>query len=519
MFRNVILVLTAVLAAFGASVPPSDTDAWVARAMKEFDVPGVALAVIKDGKPVLVRGYGVRKLGDSAAVDANTLFGIASNSKAFTATALAILVDEGKISWDDPVQKHLPTFATWDPWVSREVTIRDLLCHRIGLGLGAGDLLFWPDTDVTREQVVSATRWIRPTTSFRSKYAYNNLAFVVAGEVVRAVSGKPWDQFVRERIFTPVGMSGSQITTLGFRPGDNVAAPHSRGWRLEGALTPIPATKDDTWAAAAGVKSNLLDLTKWVSAHLNQGKVDGKQVWSEKAEYEMQSPQTIINIPREGPAALRPLRANFSAYGLGFSLRDYKGRKIVSHGGALTGMLTTIYMIPQENLGIVVLTNQEEGGLMSSVVWHIVDHYLDQPSTDWIGAFKTSRTEMLKRANDAEKKLDVGRAKASKPSLPLSGFAGTWSDAWYGKATLAVDGSRLVLRMARTPAMVADLEQWQHNTFRAVFRDKTVPDAFVTFGLDAKGKPVEMKMEAVSSLADFSFDYGDLLFRPEPAAK
>jgi len=242
MFRNVILVLTAVLAGFGASAPPSDTDAWVARAMKEFDVPGVALAVIKDGKPVLVRGYGVRKLGDSAAVDANTLFGIASNSKAFTATALAILVDEGKISWDDPVQKHLPTFATWDPWVSREVTIRDLLCHRIGLGLGAGDLLFWPDTDVTREQVVSATRWIRPTTSFRSKYAYNNLAFVVAGEVVRAVSGKPWDQFVRERIFTPVGMSGSQITTLGFRPGDNVAAPHSRGWRLEGALTPIPAT-------------------------------------------------------------------------------------------------------------------------------------------------------------------------------------------------------------------------------------------------------------------------------------
>jgi CubicO group peptidase (beta-lactamase class C family) len=510
------LVLIAVAAALaGATAPPSDLDAWVGRAMREFDVPGVAVAIVKDGQTVLRRGYGVRRLGDAAKVDEHTLFGIASNSKAFTATALAMLVDEGKIAWDDPVQKHLPSFAMYDPYVSRELTVRDLLCHRSGLGLGAGDLLFWPDTDVTREQVVAAARYIRPATSLRSKYAYNNLMFVVAGEVVRAVAGKPWDDFIHERIFSPLGMTESQITTLGFRPGDNVAAPHSRGWRLEGTLTPIPATKDQTWAAAAGIKSNLTDLTKWVSAHLAQGKANGRQIWSEKAEYEMWSPQTIINVSQGGSAALRPLRPNFSAYGLGFSLRDYKGRKIVSHGGALTGMLTTIYMVPQENLGIVVLTNQEESGLMSAVVWHIVDHYLDQPASDWIAIHKQAGAERMQRAKQAEQKQEQARARDSKPSLPLSGYAGTWTDAWYGNATLAIEGAKLVLRMSRTPAMVGDLEHWQYNTFRCVFRDKTIPDAFVTFGIDVKGKAGEMRMEAVSSLADFSFDYQDLLFRPQ----
>src|SRR4051812_16246522 len=356
MHRSRLPILSLV-AALVAVAQPADLDAWVSRTMQTFEVPGIAVAIVKDGRTVVSKGYGVRKLGSSAPVDEHTLFGIASNTKAFTATALAMLVGEGKIKWDNPVTTYLPSFAMYDPYVSRELTVRDLLCHRSGLGLGAGDLLFWPDTDITRDQVVAATRYIRPASSLRSHYAYNNLMFVIAGEVIHAVSGKPYEDFIRERIFQPLGMTETRITQIGLSEDQNVAAHHSRGWQLEGTLTPIPPTRDETWAAAAGIKSNLVDLTKWVSAHLN----GTSRVWSEQAEWDLQAPQTILNIPiGSSSSPLRALRPDFSAYGLGLQLRDYKGRKIVSHGGALTGMLTMIYMLPEEKLGIIVLTNQEE---------------------------------------------------------------------------------------------------------------------------------------------------------------
>lgn len=507
-FRLVFLLFVAVLVAVAQ---PADLDAWVGRTIQTFEVPGIAVAIVKDGKTVVSKGYGVRKLGSPAPVDEHTLFGIASNTKAFTATALAMLVDQGKVKWDDPVSTYLPNFAMYDPWVSRELTVRDLLCHRSGLGLGAGDLLFWPDTDITRDQVVAATRYIRPASSFRSHYAYNNLMFVIAGEVIHAITGKPYENFIRERIFQPLGMTETRITQIGLSEDENVAAHHSRGWRLEGTLTPIPPTRDETWAAAAGIKSNLVDLTKWVSAHLN----GSNRVWSERAEWDLQSPQTIINIPRNvSVSALSALRPDFSAYGLGFQLRDYKGRKIVSHGGALTGMLTTIYMMPEEKLGIVVLTNQEESGAMSSIVWHVIEHYLGQAQQDWIAAFDNTRKKTLTDAKKNEEELAAARSRSSRPSLALSSYAGEYRDAWYGKANLQAEQGKLVLRMTHTPTMTADLQHWQYDTFRAIFRDKTVPDAFVTFTLDPKGKVTEMQMEAVSSLADFSFDYQDLLFRP-----
>ncbi len=517
--RTPVLLLLLCAAALAQTAPPADLDAWVSRAMQEFEVPGVAVGVVKDGGVVLARGYGVRKLGEPATVDAHTLFGIASNTKAFTAAALAMLVDEGKVSWDDPVQKHLPSFQLHDPFVTRELTVRDLLCHRSGLGLGAGDLLFWPDTDVTREQVVAAARWIRPASSFRSRYAYNNLMFVVAGQVVAAVSGKSWDDFVRERIFAPIGMTETRIAVNGDSPGDNFAAPHSRGWRLEGTLTPIPPTQDRTWAAAAGIRSSVTDLSKWVLAHLNGGKVNGKPLWSEAAAREMWSAQTVIPISEPREEALKAAKPNFSAYGLGWSLRDYHGRKVISHGGALTGMVSTVVMAPSEKLGIIVLTNQEESGAFSAIVNHILDHYLSLPRTDWIAAYKASRKRTLARAAEAEAKQARERSADSKPSLALSLYAGDYRDSWYGNAVVTLEDGRLVLKMSRTPAMVADLEHWHYDTFLARWRDKTVPDAFVTFALNVEGKVGQVTMKAVSPLADFSFDYDDLLFTPVPKVK
>ena len=503
--RCMRLIRLFLLAATVVFAQPADLDAWVERAMKEFEVPGIAVGITKNGTVVTAKGYGVRTLGDPGRVNERTVFGIASNTKAFTAAALGILVDEGKLKWDDPVHKYLPAFGLHDPLAAREITVRDLLCHRSGLGLGAGDLLFWPDTDVSRAEVVASSRFIRPASSFRSRYHYNNLTFVVAGEVIAAAAGKSYDDFIRERILAPLGMTESRV---GFEAGPNVAMPHSRGWRLKGTLTPIPPTKDRTWAAAAGVKSSVSDLLKWLNGHLS-----GKRPWSDAVQREMWQPQTVLPVS-DPPAALRSTKANFAAYGLGWSMRDYQGRKVVTHGGALTGMVSVTYMIPEEGLGIVVLTNQEEGGAMSSIVNHVVDHYLSLPAQDWIAAYKTARQDLLEKARTAEAKLDAERARDTRPSLALNRYAGDYTDPWYGQVQILQDERGLVLRFTRTPSMVADLSHWHHNTFRAVFRDKTVPDAFVTFALDHRGRIDQMTMEAVSSLADFSFDYQDLLFRP-----
>lgn len=484
--------------------------------MKRFEVPGIGVAVVKDGRTVFAKGYGVRKLGMGDRVDEHTLFGIASNTKAFTAAALGILVDEGKVKWDDPVQKHLPAFQLHDPYVTREITIRDLLSHRSGLGLGAGDLLFWPDTNVSRAQVIAAARWIQPSSSFRSRYAYNNLAFVVAGEVIAAVSGKSWDDFIRERIFQPLEMREARISSIGIGEGANTAAPHSRGWRLQGELKPIPATRDETWAAAAGIKAGLHDLTKWIIVQLNRGEHGGgKRLWSESVAREMWTPQTILPIS-EGFPALRAAKPSFAAYGLGWSLRDYRGRKIVSHGGGLTGMVTLTTLVPDEKLGIVVLTNQEEGGAMNAVTQTLLDSYFDAPATDWVEAYYSARQSVLQRAAEAEAKFADARVKDTRPSLEPSRYAGTYIDPWYGNLELAFDDDKLTARMARTPSMVADLEHWHYDTFKVRWRDNTIPDAFITFALNFRGQIDRVTITPVSTLADFSFDYNDLLFRPAP---
>jgi CubicO group peptidase (beta-lactamase class C family) len=416
------------------------------------------------------------------------------------------------------VAQHLPGFAVFDPWVTRELSLRDTLSHRSGLGLGAGDLLFWPDTDRTREDVLRQTRFIRPASSFRSRYAYNNLMFVVAGEVVRAASGRPYDDFVRERIFDRLGMTATRFGNHGLAPDANLASPHSKGWRFEGPLTPVPYTQDRTWAAAAGIRSNVVDLSKWVLAHLGAGTApDGTRVWSEAVARELWTVHTPQR-PGEPPHALRGSRANFAGYGLGFGLRDFAGRKVVSHGGALVGMVTTIAMVPEERLGVIVLTNQEEGQAFTAVLYHVLDHYFGRPPTDWIAAYREQRTETLRKAREAERKADAARNAASRPGLPLDRYAREYEDAWYGKVTVTLEGGTLVLRMTHSPALVADLRHWQYDTFRAVFREKTVPDAYVTFAIGLDGQVERVTMVPCSTLADFSFDYQDLDLRPVPAS-
>jgi CubicO group peptidase (beta-lactamase class C family) len=502
------------------SGPPRDLDAVVARAMRDFEVPGLALAVVKDGRPVVLKGYGVRSLGSSTPVDAETLFAIASNTKAFTAAALAMLVDEGKIGWDDPVVRHLPSFQLYDPYVTREITIRDLLTHRSGLGLGAGDLLVFPDSTYTVDEIVARLRFIKPATSFRSRYAYDNLLYLVAGQVIPAVTGKTWGDFVRERIFTPLGMTASRTSITAFRPDGNVAAPHAR---VEGRMQAVRYSNVDNAAPVGAVNSSASEMARWVMAQLDHGlgrDATGREtrLFTKEAAAEMWSAQTILPI-EDPPRGLEVLRPNFAAYGLGWSLRDYRGKKLVGHTGLLSGMASRVQLVPDIQLGIVILTNQENDTVHRALMLTIVDHYLGAPATDWVGTLAAAdRAEQAKVEGTVQTAAER-RVAGARPSLPLEKYAGRYVDAWYGDVAIALEGASLVLRFGRTPGLVGDLEPWQYDTFVARWRDRSLnADAYVMFALKPDGSIEQMKMAPVSPLTDFSFDFQDLLFMPAPPA-
>jgi CubicO group peptidase (beta-lactamase class C family) len=496
-----------------AQIP--NLDQTVERALKQFNVPGTSVAVVKDGKVVLTKGYGVRKLGESARVDENTLFGIASNTKAFTAASLALLVDEGKLNWDDPVIQHYPAFQMYDMYATHNMTVRDLISHRSGLGLGAGDLLIFPDGLVSSEEILRRLRYIKPNKSFRDHYDYSNLMFLVAGKVIENVSGKTWHQFVRERIYAPLQMTTSTTSSTDLKPGMNFANPHAEA---DGVLKPVPLTALENCAPAGSLNSSAAEMTRWVITQLNRGVApDGKRLFSEARSRDMWSAVTPIPAG-EPPKNLPMLRSNFRAYGLGWSLRDYRGRKMVTHDGGLAGMVTRVILIPEENLGVVVLTNAEEGSILNAIGYTILDHYLGGTTVDWVQTFDDLRKEGLQRAKEAVSKVATVRNANSKPSLPLTQYAGTYRDPWYGDVKLIEDGARLRMEFTNSPTLIGYLEHFQYDTFIVRWKDRSLnADAYVTFALTPEGKIDQVKMKAVSALTDFSYDFHDLdLHRVEP---
>lgn len=511
--RFSLLVLLGVPPLSAQNAPPADLDIYVARAMKTFEVPGLSVAIVKDGKVVLAKGYGVRKRGELTAVDENTLFGIGSNTKAFTTAALATLVDEGKIAWDDRVYERLPGFQMYDPYVSHEMTIRDLLTHRSGMGLGEGDLLFWPHTTFTREEIIYKLRFMKPASSFRSRFAYDNLLYMAAGQVIPAVTGKSWEDYVREKILRPLGMNTTNMSTADLKPGYNYAWPHAR---VDGKLQTVEFENLDNAAPAGSINSSAGEMAKWVLLQLNHGKFPGREdrLFSERQSREMWSAQTILPIGT-GPSPLAATRPQFSAYALGWGLRDYRGRKMVGHTGGLSGFVSRVMLVPEENLGVVLLTNAEQAGAFDSILYHILDSYFGLRPTDWIAAYKSADEQEEKEAAEIMKKQEGGRATDSRPSLSLDKYAAAYNDAWYGSVTIRMENGKLVFRLDHTPKAIGDLQHWQYDTFKAHWRDRTIEDAFLTFTLREDGSIDHFTMAAVSPLADFSFDYQDLYFTPQ----
>jgi CubicO group peptidase (beta-lactamase class C family) len=518
-----VVVLCLLAAAPRAQAPaalPADLDAYVTRAMETFQVPGLALSVVGNGQVLVAKGYGVRTLGESAAVDAQTLFGIASNTKIVTAAALGLLVDEKKIEWDAPVIRYLPWFQMWDAWVTRELTIRDLLVHRSGLGLGAGDLLWWPASTYDRKEIARRLRYIRPATSFRSAYAYDNVLYLVAGEVIEAVTGQTWEDFVTARILEPVGMSTSNVRHSDALKGGNIATPHAP---LDGQVRPIKPFDSDNTNPAGGINSNARDMARWLTVFLARGRLpDGSRLFSDATWRQLTTIVTPLSTP-EPPPELSAQRASFRGYALGLNAVDYRGQKLLMHTGGLPGYVSRVMMVPDLHLGIAVLTNQESGEAFDSIAYRIADHFLSQapalarplPEVDWIAAYQKLQQRQQATFAEAERQAAAARDASSTPSLPLPKYAGTYTDDWYGDVAIEEQGGKLQIRFTRTPSLVGALEHWQHDTFIARWHDRELrADAYITFALNPEGTINEATMRAVSPATDFSFDFHDLLLKP-----
>jgi CubicO group peptidase (beta-lactamase class C family) len=476
-----------------------EIDEYAAKARSDWKVPGFAVAIVKDDKVIFAKGYGVRKLGEQTPVDESTLFAIASNSKAFTSAALAILVDEGKLKWDDPVTKYLPGFQLYDPYVTRELTIRDLLSHRSGLVTFGGDLL-WYESNYPRSEILRRIRYLRPTHSFRSRFGYQNILYLAAGEIIPAVTGKSWDEFMRERFFTPLAMKTSNTSIKAFKSTDNVATPHNE---FEGKVRVIRYGNVDGIGAAGAINSSVREMAEWLRLQLGRGTYDGKRIFSAATSREMWTPHTVLPFS-EASEKFNPTQ-HFNLYGLGWSLNDYHGRRVVAHGGGLDGMTSRVAMIPEENLGLVILTNSETP-LSTLISNKIFDIFLGVPARDW-NADYLSRAKTAKEAEAVEaKKVEASRVADTKPSLALQAYAGTYSGVMYGDANVTFENGKLVLKLAPSSNFVGDLEHWHYDTFRVRWRETVVypfPRGFVNFTLTNEGKVDEMKIDVPNPDFDF----------------
>jgi CubicO group peptidase (beta-lactamase class C family) len=501
-----------------ATAPPPHLDRYVEHAMRAFGAPGLSLAIVEDGKTVVAQGYGVRSIATRAPVTAHTIFPIGSESKAFTSAALAILVDEGKLKWSDHVADKLPGFRMYDPYATAHMTIRDLLTHRSGLGLGEGDLMIVPNTTRSRADIVHALRYLRPRTGFRETFAYDNILYIVAGQLVQAISGQTWEQFVRQHLFGPLGMTDS--TTLYHASAPNGVALHGRVSGPIRGMGPETILKDvlDSKAAApcGSINASAADMAKWMAMWEDDGRLpDGRRLLSAASVRELWSPEVVVPTDSFGPvvAKLIPLPA-LQDYALGWFVEEDFGHEVIEHTGAVFGALAALYFIPSKHVAFSVVINSEDSGARLAVVYYLLAYYLGQPQQDWIGHLQQLRHGLISQTLAKMKHLPEQYVPNGESSLPMTAYAGTYADPWYGTMTVAArPQGRLWIRFDLTPGMEGPLEHVANDTFRAHWTDRGIEDAYVTFQV-RDGRVGSIGMRPVSPLADFSFDYRDLHFRP-----
>jgi len=512
-YRLKTKLLLAGLLLFGTSLQAQvltskQIDSVTEKTLTTFNVPGIAVAVIKDGKILHAKGYGVRSIKTNLKVDENTLFGVASNTKAMTAAALGMLVDEKKMTWDTKVIDIIPEFKMYDPFVTNEFTVRDLLTHRSGLGLGAGDLMIWPDSStVDKKQLIHNLRYLKPVSSFRTKYDYDNLLYIVAGECVSRLSGITYDDFIETRIFKPLGMTKTAASWYRLKDKSNVIDGHAP---YEGKLLPVGLSFGEIANAAGGVYSNVTDMSKWITAMINGGKYGDqleKRLFSAEVAKELWTPQTIINNGNP---------TSFSSYGLGWFLSSVNGNFQATHTGGLSGIVTQVTILPDLKLGIIVLTNQQSGAAFNSVTNSIKDGYLNIKGQNRIKTYNDNRLRNEKQAKEIVDKTWAAIALAQKANAikpDMKNYLGTFKDAWFGDVTISEVNGKMYFQAKNSPKLRGDMTFYKGNTFIVRWYDRSLDaDAFVKFTLAKDAKANGFKMEAISPLTDFSFDFQDLDF-------
>ncbi|MDN3380099.1 MULTISPECIES: serine hydrolase [unclassified Pseudoalteromonas] len=488
-----------------AEIDTKQLNQVIENSMARFDVPGMAVAVVENDKVVFAKGFGVSHLNTGKKVNKNTLFGIASNTKAFTAAALAKLVDEDKISWDDKVIDHLPEFRLYDPYVTREMTIRDLLSHRSGLGLGQGDLMIWPDTDKSVEEILAGLKYLKPASSFRSKYAYNNLMFVTAGEVVARVSGMSWNDYIEKNILQPLKMENS-------RAGFSRIPSSNKNWAtghipMDGKLNPFFVNYLEDFRGAGAIASSVSDMSQWLRTQLAGGKMpNGEQLFSEKQQAQMWHPH-ITSMASE--KAYEAYHQQFRGYGLGWSIEDFHGVKKLAHGGGILGMVSQVTLVPEKNLGIVILSNQQAFSALSAITYEVLEDAFDLEDKDWVEDLAKKHFEGKQKAYaNAEPEAPADY----QPQLPNISYTGTLHDDWYGDVIIEELDGKLRIDFTHTKRLKGQLEHYTGNTFIVKWDEKLLEaDAFIQFQMSPKNRVQSADMRAVStSVTDFSFDFRNL---------
>ncbi len=490
-------------------ITSKEVDNLVEDALNQFNVAGAAVAIVKDGKIIHSKGYGVKSVVTKEKVDENTLFSIASNSKAFTTAALAILVEEGKISWTDKVVDHIPEFKMYNAYVTENFNIQDLLTHRSGLGLGIGDLMFFPDgSDFTIDDLLSNFQYFEPQSAFRTKFDYDNLLYLVAGELIARKSGMSWEEFISTRIMNPLGMDNSHPSLSDIKDHGNLAAPHAT---TAGKLKPLPNYQEMINGAAAGIYSSVNDLSNWMLMHLNNGKYGTDleyHLFNNKSQNEMWKIHTSLNVNRD-----TRYNSHFAGYGLGWSLTDILGNMSVSHTGGMPGMLSKTIMIPDMNLGIVVLTNTDPGGaaLFTAVSQTILDSYLDLDDFGWVDKYSRFLKQKQEYTDSIVNQVWETVENANDSYVKTDDYIGVYEDEWFGKLEVLKKGDQLWFKSHRSPKLNGPMRFYKANTYviKWEYQDMNA-DAFAMFSLDENGKAQCIKMKGISPDIDFSFDFQDL---------
>lgn len=480
-------------------------DAYFAQALKDWNVPGMAIAIVKNDSVVFAKGYGVRDIEKGGVVDANTSFAVASNTKPFTAAALATLADEGKLKWTDPVIKHIPYFQLYDPFVTANTTVRDLLSHRVGLTTFSGDLV-WYKTSYSREDIIKRARHLKPSFGFRDGFGYSNIMFLAAGEIIPAITGQSWDNYIKEKFLKPLGMNNTVLSIKDFPAGGNIATPHALNEKDQNIT--VPYSNWDNIAPAGSINSSVNDMAQWLRLQLGKGTFEGKKIFSEASSRAMLQAYSALPVSA-GYEKMFP-STHFRGVGLSWFLFDYHGRKVANHSGGYDGMVSMTALVPEEKLGIVVLTNSMTG-IYQAMVYQILDAYLaPQTSSDWSKTY----LDLQKKQKDAEatasKEAARKKLKKSKPTHDLKDYTGKYSGALYGDAEVTLEKGKLVVNLLPSPDFTMELEPWQHDIFQLQFK-KVNPffsKGTVQFLMDNKGEITEMVIDAPNP----DFDFTELKF-------